>query len=87
MDRKKWLKLPIFPEELIVESSRIILQSNREAVVEGCLGIVQYTEEFIQLQMKKMQVKFYGRNLSINCFNTENVLITGEFQRIEYLSA
>lgn len=75
---------PLF-RPLAVVLPQIVLQADREAAVEGCRGIVEYTTEYIHLLAKDMELKFYGQNLCILSFQGENAIITGKFQRIEYL--
>ena len=73
--------------QLSVICPQIVLQADREAVIEGCLGIVEYTTEYIHLQAKDMDLKFYGQNLNLVSFIGESVMITGKFQQREYLPA
>ncbi len=71
--------------ELSIVSPQIFLQSNKQAIIEGCRGLVKYENDFLQILTKQMQLKFYGTNLTVKRMNTESMIITGEFERIEFI--
>lgn len=76
-------RIPLLPE-LAIEYPQIQIQSNKEAVIEGCRGIIEYSDEIVRLNVDKMELKVYGRDLNLKCLTGENIVITGRFERIEY---
>jgi len=64
---------------------QIELLSNREAVVEGCRSILSYDDLQIKLAAEKMQIAFYGRELSLKNLNSESVIIEGIIERVEFI--
>ena len=62
------------------------MNSNREVVVEGCRGILQYDENIIKVNMDKMITAFYGRNLSIKCLSADSLIVEGFITSIEFLT-
>lgn len=71
-------------ESLMNTFTQIELLGNREAVVEGCKGILEYDENIIRLSINKLEVKFYGNDLSIRNLNSENIVINGNIHNIEF---
>lgn len=58
--------------------------SNREIVLEGCRKILDYTNEYIKLQLEKGTVIICGQKLQIVNFEAENILIKGLISNIEF---
>lgn len=71
--------------DLSITYPRIVLQSNQEALIEGCLKVLIYDETVVRFQVKGMEVCFFGTDLSLQTINTENVIISGRFEKIEYI--
>ena len=60
------------------------MNGNREIIIEGSKGILQYDESVIKINMGNMITSFYGRNLTIKCFTTESLIIEGFIVSIEF---
>ena len=69
----------------IVNASQIELISNREATVDGCMGILEYSGEIIRINTGTTVVKFSGRDLNIRSMSEKNVWITGYILSVEFL--
>jgi sporulation protein YqfC len=63
----------------------IELAENREAVIDGCQGVVEYDEHIIKLATGKMVVKFTGRGLQINVLTRDSAVVTGFITGIEFI--
>lgn len=72
------------PQSPTAEASQIELLSNREALVDGCKGVMEYNENFIRLNLGKMTVRFCGRNLQLRGMSEGNVVIEGFIQSIDF---
>lgn len=57
---------------------------NKEVIVEGCKEILEYDDNVIRITTKKMEISFWGTNLALKCFNTDNIIITGKLERVEF---
>lgn len=79
-------RLLLLPESSMTGSVRIELNANREAVVEGCSGILEYSEEVIRLTTGKMVLRFSGRGLSINGMAQGYAVVTGNLLSIEFVT-
>lgn len=63
---------------------KIELNSNREAVIEDCRGIIEYYENRIKINLGKGTVTFSGSGLHIGCMSENSALITGNIQTVEF---
>lgn len=62
----------------------IELTGNRQAVVDGCDGIVDYNEEKILVRTGRFTVHFSGRNLRLKCLTENSAVIEGFISSVEY---
>ncbi len=65
--------------------STIELAGNRQAVVGGCKGVLEYDEGVIKLNLGKSIVRFVGNDLAINTFQYEQVVISGSILTVDFL--
>ena len=65
---------------------QIELSGNREAVVEGCQGILEYDENRIKLATEKMSVQFNGRNLQLKTLTRSSAVVEGFITGIDFLT-
>lgn len=66
--------------------AQIELAGNREAIVDGCQGILEYDENLVKINVGKMAVQFSGRNLCIRSMTQHSVIIEGYIVAIEFLT-
>lgn len=62
------------------------LAGNREAVVDGCQGILEYDENVIKLTTGKMGIRFTGRDLQVKVLTHDSAVVTGFIKGIEFIS-
>jgi sporulation protein YqfC len=65
---------------------QIELGGNREAVIDGCQGILEYSEEMIKLAAGRMTLQFCGRGLQIKVLTHDGAVIEGFITSLEFLS-
>ena len=73
------------PQNMFESYSQIVLSGTREAVLDGCQGVIEYEDDFIKLKIGKQMVKFTGQNLQIKCMTGENVIIDGRILSVEFM--
>ena len=83
---KQILNFSRSPIATALGSSHFEMNGNREIIVEGCRGILQYDENIVKISVKGMSVAFFGRNLSIKCMDFDSLVITGFVTSIEFLT-
>lgn len=74
------------PECALPDFSHFEINSNKEVIVEGCKGILQYDENIIRVNMGKMVTSFCGRNLSLKCLDSDSLVIIGFITSIEFIT-
>lgn len=62
----------------------IELYGNREILIDGCFGIVEYTADYIQLNLGSTVLTLKGDCLFIQNFEGAQVSISGTFLSIEF---
>ncbi len=72
------------PMNVLANVTQIQVQGNTYAEVERCKGILEYDENTIKLQVVGMNVRFTGVNLTAQCMNNENAIITGDIFGISF---
>lgn len=70
----------------IVSPVHIEMKSNRKITVEGCRGIEEYDENVIRINVSKMLISFFGRDMQIRCLTSDALVITGFVTGIEFES-
>ena len=72
------------PQAALRGVSHMELSGNREAIIEGCKGVVEYDEGIIRLNLGKNIVRFTGTGLSIRTLTLEQAIITGNILSIDF---
>lgn len=71
---------------LMLNPVSIEIKGNREVIVEGCKSILHYDENVVKVNMNKMIVSFFGRNMEIKYLTSDSLVIRGFITSIEYLT-
>ncbi len=69
------------------ESVQISVCGGTVALIEGCLGVLEYSREAIRLATGKSSVRFSGDALSISSMNKNSVVVIGKITNIEFCGA
>lgn len=64
--------------------SHIEINSGREVLIEGCRGILDYSDTRIQVSVGRQAVTVHGSELSVKNMFTQMVVITGRIASVEY---
>ena len=72
------------PQAAIAGTAQIELAGNREAVIDGCMGVLAYDENIIRLALRGMAATFRGRNLQIKVLTHDSAIISGYIITIEF---
>ena len=75
---------PLETSELL--SPHIDFCSNKEALIDGCLGIIEYNSEIVRLNCKNIILKFVGADLSIKAETIEQITVSGNIVSLEFCS-
>ena len=61
------------------------VNGNREVIIEGSRGVVEYSETSIKINTGKYIISFQGRGLHIKCMTDCDIVIHGFITSIEYI--
>ena len=67
-------------------AAQIELCGNREAVVDGCQGILQYEDTVIRVSTGRLVVRFTGSDLCIRTMQQNQILICGTIASVDFTS-
>jgi sporulation protein YqfC len=74
------------PVDLISGMSHMELSGNREAVVDGCNGVLEFDENIVRLSAGKFIIRFSGRGLILKELTQSSVVVEGFIISIEFLN-
>lgn len=86
-EKKKPFRLTGAAEEPAVaflSTVRVELLGNRQAVVDGCRGIIEYSDSCIRLSAQGLILKFTGTGLEIRAFTENEAIVSGTILGLEY---
>ena len=73
------------PAAAFANVTHMELSGNTQVTVEGCGGILEYSDEVVRVKTGKMVTKFSGRNLQIRCLSRDSLIVEGFVTAIEFL--
>ena len=74
-----------FPGTTLGKGPTLECLSDREGIVDGCMGILEYTEDVIRLSVKDMTLRFTGDELFIGAMEKRGLVIKGRIHSIEFV--
>jgi sporulation protein YqfC len=82
--KKKERKLQI--PDLYLNEAKIEMLGNREMIVDGCKGVVEYGETLIKLSLGDRVLSLSGDDLIIKSFDSSVAVINGQICDISFVS-
>ncbi len=86
MTRKKNKLKNNIVSEIFVDEPKIEMLGNREIIIDGCKGVVEYDEILIKLSLGENILSISGDNLVIKSFDSSVAVITGQICDISFVS-
>jgi len=59
-------------------------KGNREVIIDGCKGILEYDDTVVRITTGRLSLRFMGRNLSLKCLSDNSAVITGRITSVEF---
>lgn len=81
---KKERKLSV--PDLHLNEAKIEMLSNREIIVDGCKGVVEYNENLIKLNIGELILGITGDEMLIESFDSGVTVIRGKLAEISFVS-
>ena len=69
-----------------IVKGNIELFGNKQIIVDGCKGVIDYNEDFLKLDLGKIILKVTGKNLVIDSYIYEQVDLKGEIVSVEFMN-
>jgi len=79
-----YMKLKSIKDESI--GGNIELYGNKQIIVEGCKGVIDYCEDFLKLDLGNITLKVTGRDLIIESYIYEQIDLKGEIVSVEFMN-
>ena len=67
-----------------LKKSAIYMESNTELSVFRCKGLLEYSDECVNLRLTDGNVHIYGRNLGLKTFSNTEITVDGKIEKIEF---
>lgn len=83
---KKFAEEIQFPESAFCDSFTIEMHSNTNIMIDGCKGMVEYSDGLIAINLGSMVVRFLGDSLEISNFSEQQAVIKGTVMTVEFSS-
>ncbi len=72
------------PADTVSGYAHIEMSGNREVIVEGCIGVLEYSEKTIALNTGKLTVKLCGCDMTIISMQGSQAIIKGVITCVEF---
>lgn len=72
------------PADAVSDYAHIELSGNREAIIEGCIGVLEYSDNAIALNTGKLTVRICGCELTIVSMQNGQAVIKGIITCVDY---
>lgn len=80
--KERKLQLP----DMLINEAKIEMIGNREIIVDGCKGVIEYGENLIKLNIGELVLCLVGDNMIIESFDSGVAIIGGNFAEISFVS-
>lgn len=64
--------------------AQITLKGDKEAIIDGCYGIIEYSDCFIKVNIGNGNLKLIGCDFSISDYSEHNITVCGIIKSIEF---
>lgn len=71
--------------ELFSELPQLQFDGNREIIIEGSKGVLEYSEELIRINTSNGLIGFHGRALNLKCISVSELIIDGFVTKVEFI--
>lgn len=69
----------------MVPQLRIELLQNRQAVVDGCKGVLEYSDSCIRLSSDRLILRFTGTGLLLRTYSSSSAIVEGTIATVEFM--
>ncbi|WP_026893679.1 sporulation protein YqfC [Clostridiisalibacter paucivorans] len=73
------------PRDIVLDLPKITLVGKLQLNIENHKGVLEYSKDIIRVKGNGVVVKVYGNNMIIRSIIEEEIVISGEIKKIEYI--
>lgn len=73
-----------FLKEEISNNTHIEMFFDKKIIIDGCISIIDYQNDYLKLKLKKGNISIIGTNFIITNFENEKIIIKGKISSIEF---
>lgn len=70
--------------ENIISTSRIEITGNSALTLEGCRGVLEYTDTYMKLKLQKGALILCGSSFDITLFENKLISVKGNISSVEF---
>ena len=71
-------------EDFFSEKPNIEITDNTLAIIEGCKGVLEYSDSVIRISFGNYTVAFVGRGMKLKCISPTSLEVEGFILNIEF---
>ncbi len=86
MKKRKKLNENTLPINLMGNMSFIEFTGNRQVLIEGSKGILQYEKEVVKINTNSMVIVLEGRGLVLKCISATTVIVEGFITKVDFVT-
>lgn len=72
------------PAEVIMDSPKVVLESNINVWIENYTEVIEYTQNSVKVNTNDFIIKIDGENLTIDFITNEDLSISGKILSVMY---
>ncbi len=71
-------------KERTYSNTHINITDNAHMEIENCRKILEYNDLYIKIKTSTLTICIYGNNMNISDYNTDGIVVDGNFSTIEF---
>ena len=83
--KQRLASLSAFGSEAELSAPRVELCANKQAVIEGCAGMVEYSETHVRLNCKTIVLELEGFELCLDHLSSSQLCVSGQLTLLRFL--
>ena len=73
-----------FVKNKTYNNTNINITDNIHLEIENCKKILEYNDLYIKIKTSTLTICIYGSNLKISDYNTDGIIVDGNFSSLEF---
>lgn len=73
------------PKDIVMDLAKISVIGNIQVIISNHKGIIEYSKEILRVNTNTGVIKITGNDMYLKTILTEEIIIAGTIERIEFL--